>query len=115
MQLTRRASFAAIALVIVVSSSGFHRARAHAASATQPAIQVDPYWPKELPNDWMLGHVVGISIDSKNHIWVTHRPNSSQWAAKTPPVIEFDQAGNVLQSWGGPGPGYEWGTQVHGI
>ena len=32
-----------------------------------------------------------------------------------PPVIEFDPAGNVVQTWGGPGPGYDWPQQVHGI
>jgi DNA-binding beta-propeller fold protein YncE len=30
-------------------------------------------------------------------------------------VIEFDAAGNVVQAWGGPGAGYEWPQQVHGI
>lgn len=78
-------------------------------------LQVDPFWPKPLPDNWMLGNVVGISIDSHDNVWVTHRPNSIQYAARTPPVLEFDQSGNLLQSWGGPGPGYEWGTQVHGV
>src|SRR6266545_1406887 len=49
------------------------------------------------------------------HIWVTHRPNSYQYAAKTPPVLEFDQAGNLLQSWGGPGQGYDWPDIEHGV
>ena len=82
---------------------------------TAASLRVDPFWPKPLPNDWMLGHVVGITLDSKENIWVTHRPNSFQHAAKTPPVLQLDAAGNLLQSWGGPGPGYQWGTQVHGI
>jgi len=32
-----------------------------------------------------------------------------------PPVIEFDQAGKVVQGWGGDGPGYKWGDDGHGI
>jgi DNA-binding beta-propeller fold protein YncE len=32
-----------------------------------------------------------------------------------PPVIEFDQAGKVVQGWGGDGPGYKWGNDGHGI
>jgi hypothetical protein len=89
-------------------------ARAQAPTRT-PTFQVDPYWPKPLPHDWMFGNVVGISIDSHDNVWVTHRPNSYPAAGKTPPVLEFDTAGNLIQSWGGPGTGYEWGTQVHGI
>jgi DNA-binding beta-propeller fold protein YncE len=89
--------------------------RASSQAPTAPTFQVDPYWPKPLPEGWMLGNVVGIAIDAKDTIWVTHRPNSISYANKTPPVIQFDQAGNVLKTMGGPGPGYEWGTQVHGI
>jgi DNA-binding beta-propeller fold protein YncE len=84
-------------------------------SAPTPAFQVDPFWPKQLPNNWMLGNVVGVSIDSKDNIWITHRPNSYQYAASTPPVLVFNPAGDLLRSMGGPGPGYQWGTQVHGI
>src|SRR5690606_15273888 len=32
-----------------------------------------------------------------------------------PPVIEFDAAGKVLRSWGGPGQGYDWPTFPHGV
>jgi DNA-binding beta-propeller fold protein YncE len=30
-------------------------------------------------------------------------------------VLEFDQAGNLLRHWGGPGEGYEWPDSNHGI
>jgi DNA-binding beta-propeller fold protein YncE len=30
-------------------------------------------------------------------------------------VIEFDADGKVLHAWGGPGPGYEWFENEHGI
>ena len=102
--------------LLVISAIPARRAGSQAPQrAAAETLRVDPFWPGELPHNWMVGHVVGVSIDSHDHIWVTHRPNSSQYAAKTPPVLEFDQAGNLLQSWGGPGPGYEWGTQVHSI
>ena len=32
-----------------------------------------------------------------------------------PPVLEFDQAGNLVGYWGGPGEGYEWPKSNHGI
>jgi DNA-binding beta-propeller fold protein YncE len=32
-----------------------------------------------------------------------------------PPILGFDQAGNLVGSWGGPGQGYEWPDSNHGI
>jgi DNA-binding beta-propeller fold protein YncE len=32
-----------------------------------------------------------------------------------PPVLEFDQAGNLVSHWGGPGPGFDWPTANHGL
>lgn len=104
------ATVTAVASVLTISSG-----RATSQALTAPTFQVDPYWPKPLPDGWMLGNVVGLSIGANDTIWVTHRPNSISYANKTPPVIQFDQAGNVLKTMGGPGPGYEWGTQVHGV
>ena len=78
-------------------------------------FRVDPYWPRDLPGSWLLGNVVGVAVDSSDNVWIIHRPNSQRGAQDTPPVIAFDSAGAVVQSWGGPGEGYDWGTQTHGI
>jgi hypothetical protein len=94
-----------------------------------PRFAVDPYWPKPLPNHWILGQVSGIAIDGRGHIWVIHRPGTlvadEKGAAADPPqakccvpapaVLELDAAGNVLQAWGGPGSGYDWPRNEHGI
>jgi DNA-binding beta-propeller fold protein YncE len=94
-----------------------------------PTFAVDASWPKPLPNNWILGQVGGITVDSKDHIWVIHRPRSltddekgatlnpprSKCCASAPPVLEFDSDGNLLRSWGGPGEGYEWVGREHGI
>ena len=48
---------------------------AQAASAV-PQFQVDPFWPKPLPNNWILGQVSGIATDKYDRIWVVHRPGS---------------------------------------
>ena len=80
-----------------------------------PAFQVDPFWPQDLPEDWLLGNVVGVATDSSDNVWIIHRPNSQRGAENTPPVIAFDPAGAVVHAWGGPGGGYDWGTQTHGI
>lgn len=32
-----------------------------------------------------------------------------------PPVLVYDQAGNLVKSWGGPGKGFDWPESNHGI
>jgi len=102
----------------------------HTASAVEaPTFAVDASWPKQLPNNWIMGQVGGITVDSQGHIWVVQRPRSLNDAEKyatlkpprgkccvpAPPVLEFDVDGNLLRSWGGPGEGYEWVGREHGI
>ena len=41
-----------------------------------PTFAVEASWPKPLPNNWILGQVGGITVDSKDHIWIIHRPRS---------------------------------------
>ena len=86
-----------------------------------PTYQVDPMWPKPLPNHWLVGAVAGVAVDASDHVWITHRPSTLQpnetrsfWRA-APPVLEFDQEGHLVSSWGGPGTGYEWPQLEHGI
>jgi DNA-binding beta-propeller fold protein YncE len=120
-----------IAAAIVLSPARAQDA-AQGAARQNPAVPqfaVDPFWPKPLPNNWMLGQVSGIAVDRFDRIWVVHRPgtlNERELAAAqnppaakccfaAPPVLVFDQSGNLLRSWGGPGPGYEWPQSEHGI
>ncbi|HSK41226.1 MAG TPA: hypothetical protein VK943_15775 [Arenibaculum sp.] len=94
-----------------------------------PKYEVDAQWPKPLPNQWILGQVAGIAVDSQDHIWLIQRPGSltedemgaaldpprSICCIPAPPVMEFDAAGNFIQGWGGPGEGYQWPVNEHGI
>jgi len=86
-----------------------------------PSYDVDPKWPKPLPNQWILGAVAGVAVDAADHVWLVHRPSTLQpnetrsiWRS-APPVLEFDRDGTLLGSWGGPGDGYEWPDLEHGI
>ncbi len=110
-----------------------------------PMFQVDASWPR-LPDDMILGQAPGLAVDKDDNIWVLNRPNSlgftdigldngmSQACCAAPPhVLQFDQDGNLLRSWGGPdlAPGestYEgegrdrteigdeqWPANVHGL
>jgi DNA-binding beta-propeller fold protein YncE len=95
-----------------------------------PRFEVDPFWPKPLPNNWLLGQTVGVSVDSRDHVWIVHRPGSldnqieasagintpeGECCSPAPPVLEFDPDGNLVGSWGGPGEGYDWPESDHGI
>jgi DNA-binding beta-propeller fold protein YncE len=94
------------------------------ASVQAPMFEVDPLWPKPLPKNWVTGNGIGIAVDSQDHVWMLHRTTGVDKNFKTPggsccteapPIIGFDQAGNVIGSWGGPGAGYEWPDSNHGL
>jgi len=110
-------------------------APAQSSSASVPNFQVDPSWPKMeghfgVKGNWIFGSIGGIAIDpATDHLWVLQRPRSldshessaaqnppeSDCCVPAPPVMEFDAAGNFIQGWGGPGPGYDWPDTEHGI
>jgi hypothetical protein len=79
-----------------------------------PRFAVDPAWPKPLPNNWLMGQVGGMFVDDQDHVWVNQRPRST-CCKPAPPILEFDTAGNLIRAWGGPGAGYDWPQQEHGI
>jgi DNA-binding beta-propeller fold protein YncE len=103
--------------------------RAAGATVMAPRFEVDPMWPKPLPNHWILGQTIGVSVDAQDHVWIIHRggsleageqhattnPPISKCCAPAPPVLEFDPAGNLVNSWGGKGQGYDWPDSNHGI
>ena len=95
-----------------------------------PMFEVDPFWPQPLPNHWLLGSAVGISVDSRDHVWVVHRqaslnarteigaaadPPTGECCMPAPNLLEFDPAGNLVGHWGGPGEGYDWPSSNHGV
>jgi DNA-binding beta-propeller fold protein YncE len=87
------------------------------AAREAPRFEVDPTWPK-LPPRYIFGQVSSVSIDEQGHAWVLQRPGSLRADQKdkaAPPVIEFDEQGNFVQAWGGPGQGYDWPEVEHGI
>ena len=79
-----------------------------------PMFEVDPFWPKPLPNHWILGSAIGVDVDSRGHVWVVHRgdslggneipasldpPQAEDCCAAAPPVLEFDSEGNLVGHW----------------
>ena len=124
-------SFAAALIALAVTQRTVTRAAAAQAKAAvlAPRFEVDPLWPKRLPNHWVLGQVIGVTVDDQDHVWIVHRDNllganesaasqdppTASCCVKAPPVLEFDPAGNVVGHWGGPGSGYDWPNSNHGI
>src|SRR3984885_2399741 len=133
-------TFAAVLAGLGIGSALMEkRATVEAAGVQAPRFEVDPMWPKPLPNHWVMGNTIGVSVDSKDHVWIIHRQGSleamEEYAATNPPgpkrrkgvveaeccvpappVLEFDQEGNLLEHWGGSdGDGYVWPDSNHGI
>ena len=109
------AAIAAGAVTIMDSEAA--PAPAPKAPREAPRFEVDPTWPK-LPPRYVFGQVSSVSIDEQGHAWVLQRPGSvraDQKSKAAPPVIEFDEQGNFVQAWGGPGQGFDWPEVEHGI
>jgi len=106
-----------------------HALEAAGASVQAPRFEVDPLWPKPLPQKWILGQTIGVSVDAQDHVWIIHRagslepgevhatttPPTAQCCAPAPPILEFDAAGTLIGHFGGPGQGYDWPDSNHGI
>lgn len=106
---------------------------AGAQSRQAPSFEVDPFWPQPLPNGWILGNVIGVAIDARDHIYIVHRAwgegifkpfaelglqeGTSICCTPAPPIVEFDPDGNLVRAWGGPveGAPYVWPESNHGI
>ncbi len=122
MRFVTRSVLASAALAIAAGTVSFMDTQAAPAPAPKaareaPRFEVDPTWPK-LPPRYIFGQVSSVSIDEQGHAWVLQRPSSLRADQKdkaAPPVIEFDEQGNFVQAWGGPGQGFDWPEVEHGI
>jgi DNA-binding beta-propeller fold protein YncE len=105
-----------------------NQANAQGRMVQAPLFEVDPLWPKPLPNHWLLGMTIGVWVDEQDNVWIIHRGAATlndneraldlkvgECCTAAPPVLVFDQAGNLVRAWGGPGQGYEWPESNHGV
>lgn len=134
MQRKRGAVYAVCLVMLMVALGAGQRALDAAASRQMveaPIFEVDPLWPKPLPNHWVLGSAIGVGVDSRDHVFIVHRglstlnarteagavaePPTGECCAPAPPILEFDPDGNLVGHWGGPGEGYTWPSSNHGI
>ena len=125
------ATFLGVLLTLGLTARALDQAAAKADTVQAPRFEVDPMWPKPLPNQWLLGNVIGVAVDARDHIWIVHRsdtvtPNEAAAAQNpptgtcckpAPPILEFDVDGTLLRHWGGPvaGAPYDWPASNHGL
>jgi len=129
------ASFVAVLALLGAGQAMLDNASAQAKQV--PRFEVDPYWPKPMPKNYVQGMTIGVGVSSDDHVWVIHRANDAgsgldrtelavtkegappvgECCNPAPPVLEFDPAGNLVGSWGGPSPTkqYDWPESNHGI
>jgi len=101
----------ALRLVLLAALAVAGAAGGAARAEDIPRFQVEPFWPKPLPDNWILGQVAGIAVAPNDHIWIIHRPRTlvddekeamktppaSRCCKPAPPVLEFDVEGNLLR------------------
>src|SRR5258705_3397166 len=97
-----------------------------AAGEQAPKFEVDPFWPKPLPNGWVLGQTIGLAVDAQDNVWIVHRPGSleakesyltrkdADCCSAVPDGLTFDPNGNEIQHWAKV-EGHDWPTSNHGI
>ncbi len=129
----KRTLLVGVTLLTLLTALGVGQALLERAAAQQggvqaPMFEVDPLWPKPLPNHWVLGNAIGVWVDDQDVVWIINRGSATladnekalelkagECCAGAPPVLAFDAAGNLVRHWGGPGQGYDWPASNHGI
>jgi hypothetical protein len=127
----RRIAAVAVGVGLLVFQADRDDVVSLAQSVQVPIFEYDPTFPKPLPENWAIGPIGGLAVDRQDHLFVVHRPGGlltnerfsgsddkppkADCCIPAPPVLEFDQAGTLVNSWGGPGSGYEWPQSEHGV
>lgn len=118
-----------VGILGIIAAVGCAQQPATVVEGDLPRYQVDPFWPKPLQDNWIFGQVTSVAVDNRDHVWVLHRPSTllddekgaqqkvptNRCCVPAPAVMEFDANGNFVQGWGGPGQGYDWPKNEHGI
>src|SRR4051812_33013956 len=97
---------AAASLVIGIAFSFSMSPQAQTPPSAQtraPKYEVDATWPKPLPERWVLGGLGGLCVDNRDHVLILNRQDVLDTDLNAgylaPAIIEFDPAGNVVNSW----------------
>src|ERR1700746_1566298 len=92
-----RKTYAGAAILVLVAlgtiSAVHNRSIVHAAPVMAPIFEVDPFWPKPLPNHWVTGSTIGVSVDAQDNVWTIHRPNTVEANFKAADIMVGDARG----------------------
>src|SRR6188508_153149 len=84
----KRAVFVGLILAV-----GALHAQSGKPAAQAPIFEVDPFWPKPLPNHWVTGSTIGLSVDAQDRVWTIHRPNTVEDNFKAADIMVGDARG----------------------
>src|SRR5688572_812640 len=112
----RRFSTAALLLTAGISLTAFYMTSLVEAQQGAPRYVFDPTWPKPLPNNWKMGGVTGLAVDSNGDVWVLNRPNdtteqednagtnppTAHCCVRPPTMIHISKTGDVIGSFDAP-------------
>lgn len=62
-----------LATMMALGGAQLYLQEAVAQGKQAPRFEVDPFWPKPMPNNWVLGQAIGVSVDEQDHVWMVHR------------------------------------------
>lgn len=78
-----------------------------------PMFEVDPFWPRPLPNHWVTGSTIGLSVDAQDRVWTIHRPNTVEDNFKAADITVGDERGRDPEALPGkPGDQMPAGTPI---
>ena len=124
------ASFLALIAALGFGSRALEKkAAVEAATMQVPTFEVDPMWPKPLPNHWVIGQTIGVSVDAQDHVWIIHRqgslepketyssanPPMADCCTVAPPILAFDQEGNLFSTGAAWARLKDWPMSNHGV
>jgi DNA-binding beta-propeller fold protein YncE len=87
-----------------VTSTANAATRSVAPKTATPRFDIDPWWPKPLPEGWITGQLACVCVDRNDHVLIVNRGDITEEEKETclraPAVMIFDLAGNLIGSWG---------------
>jgi hypothetical protein len=81
-------------------------------AAQAPVFEVDPFWPKPLPNHWVTGSTIGVSVDAQDNVWTIHRPNTVEDNFRAADIMVGDARGRDDEAQPGAGASQQTPTKT---
>ena len=87
----------AVFIGLVLALAGVLHAQSGKPAAQAPIFEVDPFWPKPLPNHWVTGSTIGLSVDAQDNVWTIHRPDTVEANFKAADITAGDAVDDEVQ------------------